>query len=433
MATQPLYGSVANRTDSLAGFFGIVAVYLFLRFRRRPSGPTYAFLVLAVALALLTKETAVAVPLVFVLHDLVFPELRGRHAYRTHIPLISLMVVYLGVRVILLGSVGSLEEGEHLGSFDAFITNARAALTILFTPALPPFGIRQRWLMLGLALILFSAVQVIRRRPVDLRAMSFLGIGYLVLAAPVLFVLPGIGSGRFAYLSGASLLILLAYLTVESFRAATAIQAVSLRAAVAVPLATLCLASAGFGLRSFRDAYERGTAASRMAESLLRQVGQVLPHQNGSDRLYFTAVPAVLSGSAVFYNGLCDAIHLRYPRLGECYVLCETILKRASDAKEVTVRLSPGPILELSTPPDGPTSFILPQADIERLREGESLKSKFHTVTALGRGQPARGGGRVVAVKIQLHPHSITRPGRNHLLHFDGERLHLLTAPVPDC
>lgn len=432
VATQPLYGSVANRTDSLAGLFGILSVYLFVRFRTQPRFRTCACLIVCLGLALLSKESALTVPLTFVLHDVLFPEFRGTKPWRVHLVPIGLMLCYLGLRIVLLGSVGSAGEAGQPVLWETVTANLRGALTTLFMPAIPPFAVRRRWLLLLLAAILLSAVQTGHRRPLRVRAATFLLLGYAILSAPVLYVIPGNISARFAYLSSALLLILPAHLTVEAFRAARQMRTPLLRIAVVFPCATLCLCSLWYGLRSFAPAHRRGTAASQLAEKLITQAGEIASTLNRGDRLLASALPAALDSSAVFYNGFCDALSLRYPRAPHCYVLSETLLEEPGDARSVNIRLSPDHEMELRAPPDSQVSFVLSQTEIERLRVGESLKSKFHRVTVLERSRRADGPERVVGIRIQLDSRLLAPPGRNHLLHFDGERFKLLSLPVPD-
>src|SRR6185295_9418180 len=127
--------------DTLAAFLGLWALHRFLR-ERDGQGSPLAFQVLF-ALALLTKESAISIALLFAGHDLVhgrlWPrsrrELRG--IVRSYAPLAAIVVAYFSLRWIAFGNFkGGDAFPTSYGSIGAFFWFHRMFFRSLFDPTM---------------------------------------------------------------------------------------------------------------------------------------------------------------------------------------------------------------------------------------------------------------------------------------------------------
>lgn len=109
-ATHPVHTEavtfIAGRTDGAMGLFFFLSFFLYIRFRRSAGQPNYvlyAGAVFSFVLALMSKEAAIALPLILVLYEIYFRRLHtGESVWRKLAyscgPAISLGVLYLLIR-----------------------------------------------------------------------------------------------------------------------------------------------------------------------------------------------------------------------------------------------------------------------------------------------------------------------------------------------
>ncbi|WP_435078933.1 glycosyltransferase family 39 protein [Halococcus sp. AFM35] len=103
--------AISRRQDILVAVFGLLMLWLFVEWFRREDARLRAGAVVAYALALLSKETAIVLgPLAFLWLVLQQPSLRRLRTYRRGItavlPLAAVAVAYLVVRTVVLGGIG---------------------------------------------------------------------------------------------------------------------------------------------------------------------------------------------------------------------------------------------------------------------------------------------------------------------------------------
>jgi hypothetical protein len=115
--------AISRRQDILLAIFGLLTLWLFVESLRREEtsrrlriGASVAY-----ALALLSKETAIVLgPLVFLWALFQQPSLRRPRAYwraiRTVLPLAGVAVVYLAVRIAVLGGIGGYSRSPSLAT-----------------------------------------------------------------------------------------------------------------------------------------------------------------------------------------------------------------------------------------------------------------------------------------------------------------------------
>ena len=113
------------------------------------------------------------------------------------------------------------------------------------------------------------------------------------------------------------------------------------------------------------------------------------------------------------------------------FVLAEVMLSDPESLTRLTIEQRPGPAFLVSLDPERSSFFILSQARIERLREGEVIRSRFHRVTVTRRDDRYKVP-RVLGVKLEPEP-TVARGGRSHFFYFDGAGLKRLSVPAsPD-
>ncbi|RJS97760.1 hypothetical protein [Halococcus sp. IIIV-5B] len=117
--TVGLVPAVPRRQDVLLTVFVLVAVGLFVRGRREDRPRLLGGALVAYALALGAKETALAVPLVvfaWVAIDRTGPwRTRVRHAIPATLPFVGVTAVYVVVRLAVLGGLGGYQGGTGSG------------------------------------------------------------------------------------------------------------------------------------------------------------------------------------------------------------------------------------------------------------------------------------------------------------------------------
>lgn len=123
---------IKGRDDLIATFFYLASLALYIKGREKKS--LYRGSVIFFALALLSKETALTLPLIIFLYNLHFPE-KGDKKVSYH-PYIYISLLYLLLRTIVVGRVGQTEHwgGSFLTAFYTNWTGMVYYLKLLFFP-----------------------------------------------------------------------------------------------------------------------------------------------------------------------------------------------------------------------------------------------------------------------------------------------------------
>jgi hypothetical protein len=126
--------AISRRQDILVAVFGLLMLWLFVEWFRRKDERLRAGAVVAYALALLSKETAIVLgPLAFLWVVLQQPSLRRLRTYRRGItavlPLAAVAVTYLAVRTAVLGGIGGYTHEPPLSQVLRFPFQYVLALT----------------------------------------------------------------------------------------------------------------------------------------------------------------------------------------------------------------------------------------------------------------------------------------------------------------
>jgi len=148
----PTVAWISERTDSLAALFSILACSLYLSYRQTHRRSLYFSALVAVVLALGSKETAGVLPLMIILMDVVLTKC-GRHG----LPPLGRLAGEWAPLLLLLAAYGSicgmlLDPGRSIGESARKPLTALLAYVRLTSAAwFPGLALRSRWLMANAA------------------------------------------------------------------------------------------------------------------------------------------------------------------------------------------------------------------------------------------------------------------------------------------
>ena len=289
---------ITAQPDLLATFLSLVAFLAFVRsFGGGPAWRTVS--VVAVFLALLSKESAVGSLLALTLAGSLMPFLTSRSTgqpFRSAIhrtaPYVAVGVGYLALRWATLETpIGGYGPDAYLGqSFGRFAGHSALAAARTLLPAMPPYG----WVLSAtLAVAVAAAARWFRRRrPVLRRPLVSLVLILVVLAvltlspvAPLGVSATGPQGERYAYLPSVFTSMLLA--------APAALLLLRSRRATTVGAALALVLLMGTGVREG----SRWTAASAAADGMTRSLDDVR-----SDSVLLLNVPDTVRGAVAFRN-----------------------------------------------------------------------------------------------------------------------------------
>ena len=254
-ATHPIHTEavawVSGIPELTFTFFGMLSLFYFLRSRGKGASPSWMYSIVSSLMffaATLCKETALMLPVLFLVHDLTFSteRLKPADVGKKYSPYLLFGLLYFGLRLHALQGMAPVKRHAGLSAYQ-YLVNVFPLLAkyigTLFLPVglnvfhgfhplpgiLNPKGILSLSCILALAVFLFLA----RRK----HKLVFYGILItLIPLVPVLYI-PGLGENPFAerYLYFPSIgFVLLLALGADSLRAS--------RPKVAVPLAIVgCL------------------------------------------------------------------------------------------------------------------------------------------------------------------------------------------------
>jgi Tfp pilus assembly protein PilF len=300
-ALQPLHTEsvafVSGRTDVLAALFLLLALLTYDRHRDRPRWYLTAGSLGAYLLALLAKEVAITLPAILALWDwCVRGDLRDRRAAGAaaarYAPYGGVLVLYLGLRALVLRGVGDADAGAwgppttrllttlHMAAAYAWMTivpypaNAYRLVTPISTPLDPRW-----WLsIVGLGAVIAGTAWALRRvPPVGFGALWF-WITLLPSAGVNLLPLPTVlMAERFLYLPTLGYCLVLGWIASRLLDPLRLGRAATPRLAPAVGLAVLVLAYLVLTLWRNEDWRNEDRLYSRMVES---SPAAAVPHVN---------------------------------------------------------------------------------------------------------------------------------------------------------
>ena len=294
---------VSGRTDLLVTLFSLATIQLYLRNRCRPRSLSRWSSVLAFVLALLSKENALAIPMVLL--ALEWAMARGRlfaaGALRRVAPYFLVIPVYFVSRRLLLGHwIGGYGTDAHVSvdvvrlGYNLVRFTIRTILPADVTGAM----VRHPWIATGVALMVACVVLGVvwtrrHRHRAAIRPFVGLLLCYTLLLLPVLNLYVSVLSGegeRFVYLPSVFSSIAV------TFAIASCLQRRSIWVLIVAVVA--CAVSLNVSLGHWRS-------ASRIADGVLEAAAR---HARPDEPVTVLAVPDSLRGAFVFRNGLAEAI-----------------------------------------------------------------------------------------------------------------------------
>ncbi len=110
---------VTERKDVLSGLFGLLAIWTYARYARRPSVVRYLSVVAALALGLMAKAMLVTWPLLFLLLDY-WPLRRPPRPWLLleKVPLLLISVEFAMVAFLAQRSIGAVVPLEHVSVYE---------------------------------------------------------------------------------------------------------------------------------------------------------------------------------------------------------------------------------------------------------------------------------------------------------------------------
>ncbi len=193
--------------DVLCSFLMLLSLYGFVR-QPEPRSIDLAVSLLAMALALFTKQSAVVIPLLILAFDFFITcamktqALRAR--VRLYVPYLALMAVYFVYRFWYFGALGDIEgRGNTHPALTYFFTQPVVILKYLFSSIIPyhlaidhyllprDFGPGVKGLALVLLLLLIAPISYLWKKPTPVgRFVLFSVCFYFIVLAPTSSLLP---------------------------------------------------------------------------------------------------------------------------------------------------------------------------------------------------------------------------------------------------
>lgn len=318
------------RFDLLATGLGLWSLIFAVRFRRTGHFIWYAGAVSFFVLAVLCKESAYIIALLWFALELIpgpWPALKPPFSKRSE-PLFGYVLVVLLMwvhRLHVLGGVGgypSARDGspqvESLGAQPLIGVLLRAPAETLFGYNwLRPAGPLLTYSALATAAIVLSLCLRVRTDIRIRRLIWFCLVWLLAAAVPAHFYFwspdPGLFSSRVLHLGSAGLAILIAVLLAETFPDARS------RLAATALLSMLLLIGVHHNLEGWQAASEE----SLRLQSVLSERQPSLPPRGV---LFLQHLPVVLDGVPVFTTGLQSAVQFHYGWRDDIRVRTETSL-----------------------------------------------------------------------------------------------------------
>jgi len=290
---------ISGRPDLIATSFMLLSLILHLRAEEIDARRTRVLALIAFALALLSKESAVVLPAVVVF--LTWLKIRQAHrAVVAAVPFLAVLVLYAGVRVLVLGQVIRGADTEAYLGFQVsdLVYHLLSAVVRVLGPL--PDRISNRCCYLSVPRALLAVVltlvliPLMRRWPERARTILLLGACFLV-SMPLLG-LAGVsvgGGDRFLYMPSVFFSIALGWLQLWRQRMARLTSTIVVLGFVAYSAVDLWSANA-----IWRD-------AGRLSRALTWEVRRVASDHG---EVVVANLPAEYRGAQVLRNGISEAV-----------------------------------------------------------------------------------------------------------------------------
>jgi hypothetical protein len=293
---------ISARTDLIATSFMLLSLILHLRAEESDARRTRLLALIAFALALLSKESAVVLPAV--VGFLTWLKVRqAQRAFIAAVPFLAVLTLYAGVRLLVLGELISRQGTEVYLAFNVrhFVPHVLSAVIRVVLGPLPDgVGNRCCYLSLsrGLLALALTAllIPLMRRWPEQSRTLLLLGACFL-MTTPLLGLheVSRIDSRgeRFLYLPSVFFSIALGWLQLWRQRMARMASTIAVLGFVAYSVVGLWSANA-----IWRD-------AGRLSQALTSEVRRVA---SGHAEVVVANLPDHYRGAWVLRNGISEAV-----------------------------------------------------------------------------------------------------------------------------
>src|SRR5436190_7626036 len=311
---------INGRTDEGCGFFYFPAVLFFVIFlqRRAANRPSTLLYVLALVFAvcvLLSKETGVTLPLIFLLTDLVFftgiVALREARAWRglllTHLPFFALAAVYVVLRLGLLatGVVTNVFPGLTISRPQA-VLDAQSNNILLLSGLWTGPGLPTEWSNLAKVTVVLAAIAV------GVMAVWWLGkvaVYGLLWTAITLIPTYNLVAVRYLYTPSFGICLIVGFALWKFSIQATEGKSRALRTA-RYAIVALVMFAWGLGALSFNLDWYR---AGEEARSVLSQIQASVPDPGKPTTIYFAGAPSTYGKVLLFNTGLPSGMSYVFP------------------------------------------------------------------------------------------------------------------------
>ncbi len=328
-AMSPLHTEVVSwiigRVDSVCLAFNLAAFYLYLRYRESRAISTFIGSIVCFVISLISKEMAVILPPLIVLHELFFgpdPKLmdRVKSALSESKWYFATLLAYLGVRILALGTLQGGYGGSIGESLSNSLANRLASLNKLFFPfnleAIPPSNRLHKFV---LNLYKFSAALLLVRFLLLHRARQQVKLVFFAILWTILALLPTyqvfnitdtLMCSRFAYFATAGLSLMFGFLLAplwELDHEERKIKKYMWGARTSFLLIGLWLAV--FGIITMRNNIPWAHAGGQV-----RSFHEAVKNEcKDSDKIIVLNVPQRLAGAHLIYNGAMLSVLLSKP------------------------------------------------------------------------------------------------------------------------
>jgi len=307
--------NLSARVDLIVTLFATLAIVGFIAYRRYRLPGYYLMSLAAFILALLSKESAIILPLFFVAYDLTFTRgLPSHPRYASlviYLPFILLLIIYFGVRFYFLGNVGGYAGFASSGSIGEQATSiiqqdpgslAASLGRALFLPVnLEIFNHPK--VALVFPLILFVLIMT-SFRSFSNRKFLF-SLAFLVVSAvPLVGALPipeNMVNSRYLYLTSIGIALSLAAI-VSTPGTTTLIKWAkgSTGALLAILMTVLVIINS-----------EAWSKVSHLTSGVISQTHNLYPQAAAGSEFFFFGIPHRVAGIPVFLD-MSDPVSLIY-------------------------------------------------------------------------------------------------------------------------
>ncbi len=285
---------IADGVDVLAALFSLLCAVFFVLYRQRGERRFFALSASAFALATLTKESTVALPIALLAYDILFTfRRRGWSTVWAQAAIWSLVPAYFVFRFLAVGGIAGAGNTKLAGyGWDLFFQFYVLALA-------KPFLSDMNTALLLMVFALLAVLLVAFRRTLGL----WLGLAWIastLLPASAAYV-----ADRLIYIPSVGLAVAQAAVLVEVHKRRT-----SLSQAAAVVLFLVVASAYGLGLVSRVDDWAGAGTLSSVVPQELRKLQASFPENS---RVYFVGIPEIVRGVDVYGGNFPFAIRNAYP------------------------------------------------------------------------------------------------------------------------